>query len=150
MEDAQALKTVEAARTAVDNALHEQREAVIAARLAGHSWADIATHLGVSRQAASERFQCHEQVAKAWLEVERRLYQIASERTRTMDPMAIVLNLSDQGLLHPLDVQAARELQHARNRSVHGRELTTNEAERVTEQATPLLGNLYRLAATEV
>lgn len=146
MDDARELQAIEAANAEVASALHAQREAVVAARLAGRTWAEIARSLGVSRQAATERFLCHEQVAKAWQQVEQRLSQLAGNKTPAPSPMVIVQELSDQGLLHPLDVRAARELQDARNRSVHQRDLTPAEAEHVTEQAIPLIGNLYRLA----
>ncbi|MHB8464245.1 MAG: hypothetical protein ACYDH6_03205 [Acidimicrobiales bacterium] len=145
--DSVELRNVASANGGMDDARYTLREAVVAARLAGHSWAEIGLVLDVSRQAASERFGCDEQVAKAWLQVEILLGKIGgSVPGHTPDPLALLDELSKEGRLHPLDVRYARELRDARNRAVHGGELTVEEAERVTEHAIPLVGNLYSLA----
>lgn len=54
--DARHLRRIAEARQAVDDAQQELRHAVSAARRAGDSWATIGMVLGVSRQAAFQRF----------------------------------------------------------------------------------------------
>ncbi len=56
LRDAVHLRRIIRARDGVAAAEHELREAVRDAREAGDSWAIIAAGLGVSRQAAWERF----------------------------------------------------------------------------------------------
>lgn len=144
------LRNVASAHAGIDEARYTLREAVIGARLAGHSWVDIGLRLGITRQAASERFACDEQVAKAWSQVERLLFTIGGPGQDTInDPIAVLKNLSQQGRLHPVDVQYVQyaiELRDARNRTVQRSELKPEEAERVTDHAIPLIGNLYTLA----
>ena len=146
MTDSAELRQVEAANAGLVDARHALRESVVAARLAGHTWADVAGVLSITRQAAAERFACDEQVAKAWHQVEMLLGQIRGEPAGTFHPMDAVRQLSDQGQLHPLDVSAAQNLKDARDRAIHERVLLVAEAERITDQALPLVGNLYSLA----
>jgi len=54
--DAVGFRAIRAAAKNVESAETELREAVRAAREAGDSWAIIGTALGVSRQAAQQRF----------------------------------------------------------------------------------------------
>lgn len=54
--DATAFRRIIAARKAVDAAQDELRAAVAAARSAGDSWTVIGAALGISKQAAHERF----------------------------------------------------------------------------------------------
>lgn len=54
--DATHLRRIAAARTAVERAERELRDAVLAAHRAGDSWTVIGMYLGVSKQAAHRRF----------------------------------------------------------------------------------------------
>ena len=54
--DAAPFRRVVAARTSVDDADRQLREAVAAARAAGDSWTVIGAALDVTRQAAQQRF----------------------------------------------------------------------------------------------
>lgn len=58
-EDPVDLRRIGLALREVDTAEAELREAVAAARSAGYTWAQIGMVLGVSRQAAHERFAEH-------------------------------------------------------------------------------------------
>lgn len=55
-KDATELRAVAAALRSIATAEHELADAVRSARLGGQSWAAIAAVLGVSKQAASERY----------------------------------------------------------------------------------------------
>lgn len=62
LEHLQAIADVnERAQAAIAAADTELRAAVAAARAAGHSYADVGAYLGVSRQAAWERFSKDEE-----------------------------------------------------------------------------------------
>lgn len=54
--DARHLRRIAEAQQAIDEAQQELRDAVAAARQAGDSWAAVGMVLGVSRQAAYQRF----------------------------------------------------------------------------------------------
>ncbi|WP_106819810.1 hypothetical protein [Janibacter massiliensis] len=55
--DAAAFRRIVAARAALERDETELRDAVAAARAAGDSWTVIGAALGVSRQAAQQRFR---------------------------------------------------------------------------------------------
>lgn len=56
VRDARHMRRISAAAVAVDDANDELRAAVAAAREAGDTWAMIGVALGISRQAAYQRF----------------------------------------------------------------------------------------------
>jgi len=56
MRDAVHVRRITAAMRAVDSAEQELRDAVAAARTAGDSWTIIGAALGITRQAAQQRF----------------------------------------------------------------------------------------------
>ena len=65
LEPVSALVVVGKARLAVDDAEEMLRAAVAHARSENCSWSEIGTHLGVSKQAAHERFRDVDAVAQA-------------------------------------------------------------------------------------
>ncbi len=148
MLDSFRLQAVAEAQAALEgDARNRLREAVVAARLDGHSWADIGRALGVSRQAASQRFECDEQVAKAWHHVDMLLRVAATRRGwHGLDMDTVLARLSEEGALRPVDIRYLEELGNARRRTVHDRELSLEEAERVTDQAIPLAARLSMVA----
>ncbi|MFN8105135.1 MAG: sigma-70 family RNA polymerase sigma factor [Acidimicrobiia bacterium] len=56
-EDTHDLRAIAVALSSVADAEEQLRDAVVAARLAGRSWGRISMVLGVSKQAARQRFE---------------------------------------------------------------------------------------------
>ncbi|HEX6395657.1 MAG TPA: hypothetical protein VFZ97_19665 [Acidimicrobiales bacterium] len=138
------------AETRQEAALANVREAVAAARLMKVPWERIARELGVTRQAAADRFggKIREELVRAWNSIEVQLTAIARARGIDPDPDELLRRLSNDGALPENLVQSALRLHQVRNTVVHrpGTELSVDEAEELTDTAIPLNGLLWMLA----
>jgi len=131
------------------DAIAAVREAVMAARVMKVSWDTIGKELGVSRQAAAERFggDVRTQLVTAWHSIEILLAEIAAARGFRGRPLELLKQLEQEGAV-PADVVArALRLHEGRSAAVHtaNPEMTLGEAERLTEVAIPLGGILWML-----
>src|SRR6266851_6139759 len=75
------------------------REAVMAARVMKVSWESIGKELGVSRQAATERYggELRAQLVVAWHSIEILLAQIAADRGHPDRPVDVLRKLGEDG-----------------------------------------------------
>jgi hypothetical protein len=125
------------------------REAVMAARVMKVSWESIGKELGVSRQAATERYggELRAQLVLAWHSIEILLAQIAADRGHPDRPVDVLNKLSEDGAVPANMTARALQLYRARSVAVHGGgpELSIAEAERLTDVAIPLVGMLWLL-----
>jgi hypothetical protein len=141
-----ALASAEEARA---DAVATVREAVMAARVMKISWDTIGNELGVSRQAAAERFggNIRAQLVTAWHGIEMLLAEVAVARRYPRRPIELLEQLGREGAV-PADIVAgALRLYKARSRAVHtaNPEVTAADAERLTDVAIPLVGMLWLL-----
>lgn len=125
------------------------REAVMAARVMKVSWESIGKELGVSRQAATERYggEVRAQLVLAWHSIEILLAQIAADRGHPDPPVDVLEKLGQEGTI-PVGMAArALQLYQARSAAVHGAgpEVSVADAERLSDVAIPLAGMLWLL-----
>lgn len=129
------------------------REAVMAARVMRVPWQVIGEALGVSRQAAAERFggEVRAQLVLAWHSIEVRLAEVAATRKFRGRPMDLLEELARQGAVPVPLVSRARDLLNARSSAVHGANAipTAADAEHLTSVAIPLAGVLWLLQHPE-
>ncbi len=143
---AQALASAEKARV---DALAAVREAVMAARVMKVHWDTIGTELGVSRQAAAERFggDVRSHLVSAWHRIDLLLSEIALERRFKGSAPQLLQLLEDEGEIPRDIVVDALKLYEARNTAVHSVSpvIGSSEADRLTDVAIPLNGMLWML-----
>jgi hypothetical protein len=130
----------------------ELREAVMAARAIKLSWSAIGSAMGISRQAAAERFggDLRYQLVTAWHSIEVQLARIADKRGLSpIRPLECLGTLSDEGLIDPNLRQRALDLWSARAKAVHDPhfDIALEEAQDLTEVALPIAGVLYMIAS---
>lgn len=116
-------------------------------------WDTIGAELGVSRQAATERFggNVRMQLVTAWHSIELLLAKIAQARGYGGQPKELLEELSREGSI-PADITAAAlRLYQARSEAVHGinSRITAMDAEHLTDVAIPLAGMLWLLQHDE-
>jgi hypothetical protein len=125
------------------------REAVMAARVMKVSWESIGKELGVSRQAAAERYggEVRAQLVLAWHGIEILLAQIAADRGMRDRPVDILEKLGREGAIPAGIANRALQLYKSRSAAVHGvgPEVSVTDAERLTDVAIPLVGMLWFL-----
>lgn len=143
---AAALASAEQARA---GALATVREAVMAARVMKVSWDTIGRELGVSRQAAAERFggDVRAQLVMAWHGIEVLLAEIAATYGYSGDATDLLEKFGREGAVPAEFVEGALRLYQARSAAVHtaSPDVSVAEAERLTDLAIPLVGMLWLL-----
>jgi hypothetical protein len=142
-----------AAKQVREAAVAEVREAVMAARVMKIPWDVIGAELGVTRQAAAERFGggARTQLVLAWHSIEVLLAEIAATRQFSGRPLSLLRELERDGFVRSDFVSAALRLYEARSAAVHGAntELTIADVEQLTDIAIPLAGALWMLRSAD-
>jgi hypothetical protein len=135
------------------NAVAAVREAVMAARLMKVSWDTIGKELGVSRQAAAERFggDVRAQLVTAWNSIEILLAEIGAARGYAGRPTDLLEDLGREGTVPANVASGALRLYRARSAAVHtaSPDVSAADAERLTDVAIPLVGMLWLLRHAE-
>lgn len=123
------------------------REPVMAARVMKVPWDAIGRELGVSRQAAAERFggEVRAQLVSAWYSIETLLARVAAQRGYPERPTVLLARLGESGDVPAELATGARRLYEAQSRAVHSPtpELTATDADQLTDVAVPLNGILW-------
>ena len=144
------LATVEQQRA---DALARVREAVMAARVMKVPWEIIGSELGVSRQAASERFggDVRAHLVTAWHALDLLLAGVARRRRFKGRRIQLLRELETEGAVPPELVARAVQLFQARSAAVHDPSfvMEAEEADHLSEVVTPLAGMLWMLEAKE-
>ncbi len=113
------------------------------------SWDTIGKELGVSRQAAAERFggETRAQLVTAWHSIEVLLAPVAAARGFPFRPVELLKQFGREGVVPADVVEGALALYEARSKAVHiaNSEVTAADAERLTDVAIPLVGMLWLL-----
>jgi len=105
---------VEAARLADQRV----REEVAAARAVGHSWAAIGDVLGLTKQAAHQRYAALDRLVTDWSEIEQWARRIAERRGWDLGAVEVLKQLRREDQLDEWDFECAANLLDLRNRAV--------------------------------
>ena len=125
-----------------------KQAAVTAARVAGVPWTDVGDALGITRQAARERYVAVEQVAKAWRAIEGHLAEVGRSRGMARTTAEMVDLLRAEGSLDAADVIDLKQLLHRYSQGMQGASITVREAELLTDKAIPLSAKVFGLTLT--
>jgi hypothetical protein len=146
MTQRQYVEAIEQAVARARDAETAKQAAVAAARLAGVPWTAIGDALGVTRQAARERYIAVDQVSKAWKAVESHLAEVARRRNLLASTAEMVDRLVDEKSLNDRDVHDLRLLLRRYSEAMQGASISVREAELLTDQALPLSAKIFSLA----
>jgi len=127
------------------------KEAVVAARAISVPWADIGAAMGVTRQAASERFggDVRGRLVNAWHAIEVQLRPIEVGRGLEGRPHKCLQQLRDEGLVDQALYEKAADLWSARCRAVHdpGSRIDGTTVDELSDVVVPLCGTLWTIAS---
>jgi hypothetical protein len=112
------LRALAAAVEAARRADQQVREEVASARAVGHSWAAIGDVLGLSRQAAHQRYGAVDRLVCDWAEIEDWARRIAERRGWDAAPVEVLKQLRREDLLSEWEFTCAAQLHELRNRAV--------------------------------
>jgi hypothetical protein len=142
-------EAIRAAAAQARDAEAAKQVAVTAARVAGVTWTDVGDALGVTRQAARERYTAVEQVAKAWKAIESHLSEVGARRGMARSTAEMVEVLRAEGSLDDRDVNDLNQLLHRYSEAMRGATISVREAELLTNHAIPLSGKVFVLTLTD-
>ncbi|WP_157465661.1 hypothetical protein [Cellulomonas sp. Leaf395] len=137
------LATVRLAVARESEASRATRLAIGQARIAGCSWDAIGRELGVTKQAARERYLVLEHLAKAWDAIALQLAQVARARQwDKSDAEAVEALIADGVLTRDDGAQIARVLA-ALGAALAGRRVTDGEGDRVTDGVEGITARIF-------